>query len=226
MGALDVRRHHPHDRERVLAHDHPAPDHVARAAVPALPQTVGDHEHVLGADDVVRATERAAQNRLDTEDAEEVAGDGRAGDVARDSVLDRGERRRVVVVADAGDALEDPALFADHVDVVCPERKVREALRGKRLPRDEKPALLANRQRAQQHSFNEREHGRGAGNPHCQREDRHAGEAPHPQQPPPGEPQIIPPLIEDHHRSLNGRRGRGALRLRASNRDGDYPLGE
>ena len=45
----DVRWHHAHDRERLVADRQPAPEDVARAAVAALPERVRDHEHVLSA---------------------------------------------------------------------------------------------------------------------------------------------------------------------------------
>src|SRR5206468_310470 len=41
----EVRRH-THDRERLLIDYQPASDRVGRAAVPALPQTIADHDHV------------------------------------------------------------------------------------------------------------------------------------------------------------------------------------
>jgi hypothetical protein len=136
---------------------------------------MGDHQHALGAGRVVGPAQRAAQVGLHAEHVEELSRDGRAAQVARRSVLEHAAAPSAVI-ADARDALEQPALSPDGVDLARSERPVGERPRGELLPGDDQPVLVPNRERAQQHALYEREHHAGSGHAERQREHRRGRE--------------------------------------------------
>jgi len=89
---------------------------------------------------------------------------------------------------DTRDALEGLALAADHLDLAHRQRPVCGTGLASLHPGDDQPVLRADRQPAEKHPLNEREHHRGAGNAGGQRQHRRGSESSGAAQSTPGKP--------------------------------------
>ena len=108
---IHVRWHHPDDGESLFSERDSAPDDVAGSPVAALPETVADHDHLLGPFNVVGACKYTPENRLDPKHLEKAPGNQGALDVARYPVL-ADDFGADAVCIDASNHLEQLAGFA------------------------------------------------------------------------------------------------------------------
>ena len=178
---VEVGGHHSDDRETPVAHRDAPAEHGGRGGEPRPPQRVPDHEHRLGAVDVVGRRERPADHRPHAEHLEERTGDERAVDGRANAVLHQHHASDAVGV-DAGDRGEVIDVGRGTRDGAIAERMMGVAGRGQVAPRDDHVVLIADRQRPQQDASDQREHedrGSGAGR---ERQDRGDGEGARPRQ--------------------------------------------
>src|SRR5579862_2834761 len=85
LGQGEAGRHHSYDRGLGVVHENAAADRVRVSTVARLPQAVAQNDHVY-ARSIVIGGKRAAKDRLNTEDVEQVDGDGASQNRFRQAV--------------------------------------------------------------------------------------------------------------------------------------------
>ena len=178
---VEIGGHHPDDGEAPFAQrDAPAED-GGRSGEPRPPQVAPNHEHRLGAVDVVGRQEDSTDDRRDAEHLEERSGDQRAVDGRSGAVLRHHDASDAVRV-DAGHSGEMIDVGRGAGDGAIAERMMGVAGRRQITPRDDQLPLIVDRQRPEQDAADQREHEDAGGGPGRERQDGGDGEGARPEE--------------------------------------------
>ena len=197
---VEIAGHHADDRVAALAQRDATAEHMRRAGEPRPPQILSDHEHRLGAVDVVGRGERAADHRRHPEHLEEGPGDERAVD-GRPGAVPGQEFAADAVRVDSRHRGEVPGVSRGPCDGAIAERMMRVARSGQVPPRNDEGVLIADRQRPEQDTAYQREDEQGRRGAGRERQDGGDGEGARPEEAARDGSEILSPGAEHAPRS-------------------------
>ena len=180
---VEIGRHDTDDDAWLFVDGNSPADDIWRAAEVTLPVAVADDGGRLRTVAIVGEAEPASEHSLRTKHLEEAPGDQADIGVRRGAAVAH-DRPRDAIAGNTSRALEQLTVSRDRFDLDVPERVERRARRGRFSPGEDKPVLLLNRQRPQQHTLDQGEHHGRCSDAQCECRHGSDGEGPGaPQQP-------------------------------------------